>query len=147
ITISTVYLYTINKSEYLAYVPNAGDGTISIIDVSTNLLIDEIKIGESVSHGISVSIDGSKIYTGNLEDGKIFIVDVKSKEILKTIDTGSNLHGIDLTPNGKYLFATSGALQEGEEFNYINVIDTREDKIIETIKSNGKSPSHIDFTK
>ncbi len=142
-----VYMQTKNKDEYLAYVPNAGDGTISIIDISTDKLIDEIKIGNSVSHGIAVSSDGSKIYTGNLEDGKVFVVDVESKEILKTIDTGRNLHGIDITPDGKYLFTTSGDLQEGEEFNYINIIDTKEDKVIKTIQSNGKSPSHIDFTK
>lgn len=142
-----VYMEIKNKDEYLAYVPNAGDGTISIIDVSTNKLIDEIKIGNSVSHGIAVSSDGSKIYTGNLEDGKVFIVDVESKEISKSIDTGRNLHGIDITPDGNYLFTTSGDLQDGEEFNYINIIDTKEDKVIKTIQSNGKSPSHIDLTK
>lgn len=135
------------KDEYLAYVPNAGDGYISVIDISTNKVIDEIQIGEAVSHGISTSSDGSKIYTGKLRDGKILIVDVKSKEVIKTIDTGRNLHGIDITPNGKYLFATSGDLKEGEEFNFINIIDTKKDEIIKTIESNGKSPTHIDFTK
>lgn len=146
--ISLIYLYNNKKQDkYLAYVPNAEDGTISIIDVSTSKLIDEIKVGDSASHGIGVSIDGEKIYSGNLEDGKVFIIGVKSKEILKTIDTRRNLHGIDITPDGRYLFATSGDLQGGEEFNYINVIDTKEDEIIKTIKSNGKSPSHIDFTK
>ncbi|MBU5313492.1 beta-propeller fold lactonase family protein [Tissierella carlieri] len=149
VAIAILYAYPQmkNENEYLAYIPNAGDGTISIIDVSINKLIDEIKIGNSVSHGIAVSSDGSKIYTGNIEDGKVFIIDVNSKEILKTIDTGRNLHGIDITPDGKYLFTASGDLQEGEEFDYINIIDTKEDKIIKSIRSNGKSPSHIDFTK
>lgn len=147
-TIGLIYAYKSAKNEkYLAYVPNAGDGTISIIDTSTNKLIDEIKVGDSVSHGIAVSSDGDKIYTGNLEDGKVFVIDVKDKEIIKTIDTGRNLHGIDITPDGKYVFTTSGWLEEKEEFNYINVIDTNKDEIIKTIRSNGKSPSHIDFTK
>ncbi len=142
-----IYTYGSEENGYLAYVPNAGDGTISILDVSKGEVIDEIKIGDSVSHGIAMSSDGNKLYTGNLENGEVFILDVNSKKIISTIDTGRNLHGIDITPDGKYLFTTSGDLQEGKEFNYINVIDTVEDKIIKTIQSNGKSPSHIDFTK
>lgn len=136
-----------NKIDHLAYVPNAGDGTISIIDIPKNRLIDEIKVGNSVSHGIAISFDGDKIYSGNLEDGKVFVIDIKSKEIIKVIDTGRNLHGIDITPDGKYVFTTSGGLQDKEELNYINIIDTEVDELIKTIKSNGKSPSHIDFTK
>lgn len=142
-----MYTYGSKKNDYLAYVPNAGDGSISILDVSKNKLIDEIKIGDTVSHGIAISSDGKKLYTGNLENGEVFILDIKSKELIDTIDTGRNLHGIDITPDGRYLFTTSGDLQEGEEFNYINVIDTTDDKIIKIIESNGKSPSHIDFTK
>lgn len=147
--IGLTYVYDTNDTEtdYLAYVPNAGDGTISILDVPKSKLIDEIKIGDSVSHGIAISSDGKKLYTGNLENGEVFVLDVNTKEVISTINTGRNLHGIDITPDGKYLFTTSGDLQEGKEFNYINIIDTKDDKIIKTLESNGKSPSHIDFTK
>ena len=96
IAMSLVYSNTIGENEYLAYVPNAVDGSISVIDVSSSELVNEIKIGDYVSHGIAVSKDGQKIYTGNLEDGMIFIVDVKSGKTLDTIDTGRNLHGIIL---------------------------------------------------
>ena len=110
---SLVYSNTIGESKYLAYVPNAGDGSISVIDVSSSELVNEIKIGDYVSHGIAVSKDGQKIYTGNLEDGMIFIVDVKSGKTLDTIDTGRNLHGIDITPDGKYLFFHRGEDETG----------------------------------
>lgn len=149
VVIGVIHLYgqKDTKNDYLAYVPNAGDGTISIINVAEGRLIDEIKIGDSVSHGIAVSSDGKKLYTGNLENGEVFILDINSKEIISTINTGRNLHGIDITPDGRYLFTTSGDTQEGKEFNYINIIDTMNDKIIKTLESDGKSPSHIDFTK
>ncbi len=149
VVIGLIFLYSQknSKNDYLAYVPNAGEGTISIISVSENKLIDEIKIGDSVSHGIAISSDGKKLYTGNLENGEVFIVDIKSKDVIGTINTGRNLHGIDITPDGRYLFTTSGDTQVGKEFNYINIIDTVDDKIIKTLESNGKSPSHIDFTK
>lgn len=142
----SVFSIIISKEEYIAFVPNASEGTVSIIDLSSNEVIDSIEVGESVSHGIAVTDDGNKIYTGNLEDGEVFVYDGKTKDLIKKINTGRNLHGIDITPDGKYVFTTSGWTEEKEEFNYINIIDTSKDEIIKTIKSDRKSPAHIDFS-
>jgi YVTN family beta-propeller protein len=135
------------KKEVYAYIPNAGDGTISIIDVSANKSISEIDVGNSVSHGIAATIDGRKIYTGNLENGSVFIYDTKANKRIKEINVGKNVHGIDITPDGEKVLVASGDLQLDEELNYISIIDTVTDEIIFTFRSDGKSPAHIDFTK
>lgn len=147
ITVGVKLIATELNQKTYAYIPNAAEGTISVIEVGQDKSNEKIEIGDSVSHGIAATKDGRKIYTGNLENGSVFIYDTKLKSIIKEIDVGRNVHGIDITPDGKKVLVASGDLQEGEEFNYITIIDTKEDKATFTIKSEGKSPAHIDFTK
>jgi YVTN family beta-propeller protein len=64
----------------------------------------------------------------------------------KKIDTGINLHGIDITPDGRYLYLASGDLKDGEQYNHINVVDTESEEIIKEIQTPSKSPAHIDFS-
>lgn len=146
--IGTYYFINNGKDdEYLAYIPNVGDGTISTINTKNQKVENTIKIGEEVSHGISATNDGKKIYTGDLDEGKVFVYDTESKKITKTINTGKRIHGIDITPNSKYVLLASGALEVDDEYNYIQIIDTKTDEVVKTIKSDAKSPAHIDFTK
>lgn len=135
------------EKQYQAFIPNVGDGTISIINVENQELIDTIKIENEVSHGIATTSDGSRFYTGDLDKGKLFVYDVKNKSLIKTIDTGKRIHGIDITPDGKYVLLASGALEVDDKYNYIQIIDTNTNEVTKTIKSDAKSPAHIDFTK
>lgn len=141
------FMITKTADQYLAFIPNVGDGTISVINVENMELIDNIEIGEAVSHGIAATPDGSKFYTGDLDDGKLFVYDAQNKRLIKTIDTGKRIHGIDITPDGKYVLLASGELEIGDKYNYIQIIDTNIDEIVNTIISDAKSPAHIDFTK
>ncbi|MGO1712450.1 MAG: YncE family protein, partial [Senegalia sp. (in: firmicutes)] len=145
--IGTYYFINNTNDEYLAYIPNVDDGTISVFDTKNKEVQDTIKIGEKVSHGIAATNDGKKIYTGDLDEGKVFVYDTKSKKVTDTIDTGKRIHGIDITPDSKYLLLASGALEVDDNYNYIQIIDTQTDKVIKTIKTNSKSPAHIDFSK
>jgi YVTN family beta-propeller protein len=132
--------------DVIVYIPNAGDGTISVVDTKNSELIDTIKIGPTVSDGIASTPGGKKIYLGSKDGGQVLVYDTARKEIVKTIDTGRNVHGIDITPDGKFVFVASGALKVDDEFDYIQIIDTRTDEIVKVIKSGGNSPSHIDFS-
>ncbi|WP_432666046.1 cytochrome D1 domain-containing protein [Wukongibacter baidiensis] len=136
-----------SSNQYLAFIPNVGDGTVSVINVQNQELIDNIKIGKEVSHGIATTPDGSKLYTGDLDEGKLFVYDAKNNRLTKMIDTGKRIHGIDITPDGKYVLLASGETEIDDKYNYIQIIDTNTDEIVQTITSDGKSPAHIDFTK
>lgn len=134
-------------SKYLGFIPNVGDGTVSVINVDEQKVIDNIKIGKEVSHGIATTADGLKLYTGDLDKGKLFVYDVENKKLLKTIETNKRIHGIDITPDNKYVLLASGALEVDDKYNYIQIVDTNKDEIVKIIKSDSKSPAHIDFTK
>lgn len=136
-----------SNNNYLAYISNVDDGTVSIIDASNHTIVDEIKVGESVSHGIAITPDNLKLYTGDLDNGKVFVYNIKEKKLTKTIETNKRIHGIDISPDGRYVLLASGALEVDDRYNYIQYIDTETDEVIKTIKSDAKSPAHIDFTK
>lgn len=136
-----------SNNNYLAYIPNVDDGTVSIIDTSSQSVVDEIKVGEYVSHGIAITPDNLKLYTGDLDNGKVFVYNIKEKKIVKTIETSKRIHGIDISPDGRHVLLASGALEVDDKYNYIQYIDTKIDEVTKTIKTDAKSPAHIDFTK
>ncbi|WP_059172040.1 cytochrome D1 domain-containing protein [Bacillus sp. FJAT-27445] len=131
----------------LAYIPNVDDGTISVIDTQKDKVITTMKVEETLSDGIEASKDGNWVYAGNYTKGELFVIDAKNGKVMKKIKTGKNLHGIDITPDGNYLFLASGDLKEGIEFNYITVIDTKRNEIAKQIQTKSKSPAHIDFSR
>jgi YVTN family beta-propeller protein len=95
------------EKQYI-YVPNAADGTISVIDPTEDKTIDTITLGtEQASHGIALSLDGKKLYTGTGFSGKsVVVIDTNTKEKIKEIPLNEGVHGIDLSPNGKYLYVS-----------------------------------------
>lgn len=135
------------KYNYYAYLPNAGDGTVSVIDTETNEVIKKIDIGAAASDGIAVSKDGRFLYAGNAQDGDVLVVDTSTGEKIKEIKTGLNVHGIDITPDGKYVYVTSGDLKDGVQYNYVSIINTNNNEVVGQITSDWKSPSHIDFSR
>ena len=141
------YYFTQKVSEHLyAYIPNADEGSIAVVDTSTDKMIKKIKVDNQLSDGIEVSRDGKFIFAGNYTKGELIVIDAKTGRVEKKLETGKNLHGIDLTPDGKYLYLASGDFKEGEEYNYISVVETKTLKMDKEIRTNSKSPAHIDFS-
>lgn len=149
LTIGTLVLswkYLNNQQTYYAYIPNTGDGTVSVIDTKTDTVIKTIKVDNKVSDGIAASSSNNEVYTANYKEGVLNIIDGMNFKVKEKLELGRNIHGIDVSPDGKFLYITSGDLKEGKEFNYIMIYDTQKRKIIKEIESNSKSPAHISFS-
>ena len=56
-------------------------------------------VGSSPEH-VVLSGDGATLYVNNIDDGTVSVIDVKSRNVVKTIPVGSTLHGIDLSEDG-----------------------------------------------
>ena len=128
------------------YVPNAGDGTISVVDPMKEETIETISLGTSqASHGIAISIDGKKLFTGTGFDGKsLVVIDTEAQEVEKEIPFDAGVHGIDISNDGQYLYVTlMNGLGQGEGTVAIFTIDNME-KIAE-VKTGG-GPAHIAVT-
>ncbi|WP_394237387.1 beta-propeller fold lactonase family protein [Niallia oryzisoli] len=133
----------VKMQQGLIYVPNAGEGTVSVIDPNENKVVDTLTLGtKQASHGIALSLDGKKLYTGTGFEGKSLIVlDTETKETMNEVKFNEGVHGIDISADGQYLYVSlnPGLGQEGKGGLAIFKTDTME-KIAEVETDNG--PAH-----
>ncbi len=62
------------------YVSNEKDNTLSVIDTTTNKVIDTIKVGQR-PRGIVLNNDYSKLYICASDDDTVQVLDLKTKKI------------------------------------------------------------------
>jgi YVTN family beta-propeller protein len=127
------------------FVANQYADTISVIDTATHKKVNDIKVGMGVDY-ISPTMywDGKTINSPYLfasvhEGGKVFAIDWKKQEVVKEIAFGGMTHGVNLTPDGKQVWAA--VMNE----NIVPVIDVESLEVIHTIKTE-QSPIHLSFS-
>ncbi|WP_366922319.1 YncE family protein [Metallumcola ferriviriculae] len=128
--------------QYLVYVPNAGDGTVTVYDTSTQKVKQTISVGKTASHGVAVTPDNRYLYTGDLDGGNIYVVDTQTGKKVKTINVGERTHGVDISPDGKYVLVAAG--RSGGPI--LAVIDTTTNEIAQTITEGMAGPTHMSFS-
>lgn len=128
------------------YVANAGDGTISKIDINNSDPSTVIDLDyEQLSHGIAISPDETVIYTGSGFSAKsVLAIDSQSHEVLQEVKFEEGVHGIDIHPTGKYLYISLMA-GLGEEGGTLAVVDTETFETMAFIKTDD-GPAHVDVS-
>lgn len=125
------------------YVANAGEGTISVIDPTTNKEVDKIELGtKQASHGIALSPDGQTIYSGTGFEGMSLIaINATTKEVENEISFDQGVHGIDIGPDGKYVYVS---LNPGLGVNggSLAIIDTESLELVANVDT-GNGPAHV----
>jgi YVTN family beta-propeller protein len=143
--------------EHLAFSPdgryyyqgNPSSDSISVIDMQS---LTEIRRIPGLPEVLNITFlpDGSKAYAGTYGAHSVTVIDARRHEVLKKIQVGampavskldpdrylSEIKGVSnasISNDGRYLYAADGDL------GVVGVIDTREDKLIKTIKV-GKDP-------
>ncbi|EEG77976.1 YncE family protein [Dethiobacter alkaliphilus] len=130
------------EEAYKLYVPNAGEGTVSVLDSLTRQTTATINVGESVSHGLGVTPDNSLLFTGDLDGGNIYVVDTATDQIKNTISVGERVHGIDMSPDGNYVLVAAGR-NSGPSLVVINV---ELQEVVTVIQDDLVGPTHITFS-
>lgn len=125
-----------------AYVANAGDGSISVIDLASFQEVDRWNVGDEASHGLALLPDDRTLYVGTGAEGAILALDTRDGTVTRRIDGNVNAHGIDATPDGRYVFVGAGGTNDTA---HLLRIDTRDGK--ETHLNEGLDPvGHIDVS-
>ena len=89
----------------LAYVPNEKDGTISVIDTSTDKVIKKLPkkgaFGKKIQ-AVAMHPDGTKLYVVVRDKNAVSIVDLASGKQEKLVKVGDEPEGIDISPAVSY---------------------------------------------
>ncbi|PJW19680.1 hypothetical protein CV632_15060 [Geobacillus thermodenitrificans] len=79
-----------------AYVTNAADNTVSVIDTSTNTVIATIPVASP--HDIDLTPDGTHAYVTNTTTNTVSVLNTATNTVITTIPVGNAPHGIAITP-------------------------------------------------
>ncbi len=142
--------FSINNNNALTapvfYVANAGDGTISQINLEKNEAVQSLSLDtEQLSHGIAISPDETIVYYGTGFQGKsLQAFHTDTKEVVSELNYNEGIHGIDIHPTGKYLYVSLMA-GLGEEGGAISVVDTTTFDEVAVIETDD-GPAHVSVT-
>jgi YVTN family beta-propeller protein len=88
------------------YVANMGDGTVSVINTATSMVVATIPVGTN-PEGVAVSPDGSKVYVTNNGDSSVSVINTGNDAVVATITVGTNPLGVAVTPDGSKAYVAN----------------------------------------
>ena len=89
-----------------AYVTNAVDGTVSVIDTATNTVVGTIPVGANPNR-LAVTPDGTHVYVANVTGNTVSVIRTTTNTVVKTIPVGSLPDGIAVTPDGTKVYVAN----------------------------------------
>jgi len=149
----------IDPSGNIAYVNNyggpegveSGNGTtVSVVNLNTNTIIDEITVGLAPA-ALAITPNGAFVYVinyvdGNPGNGLVSVIQTSNNKVIKYIRGFSGPFAIAITPNGKYAYITNfGSNNFNPIGTTVSVVDLNLNAITATIDL-GIQPSGIAIT-
>ncbi len=118
-----------------AFVTNAEDDTVTVVDIVNRKAIGTIKVGD-YPHGLRISPDGRSIYVANVQDGTVSVIDTRSLSEIARVKVGTTPVQVGFTPDGNRVYVSL------REENKVAVIDTVKREVIAHIDV-GRSPIQV----
>jgi YVTN family beta-propeller protein len=121
-----------------AYVAISSDNTVSVYDLSTNLLVASIPVGAS-PFVPAVTPSGAFVYVANFFGASVSVIDTATETVVATIPVGSFPKGIAITPDSSTVYvAVPGT-------NVVSVISTATQSVIANVPV-GMNPGFLAVT-
>ncbi len=112
------------------YVANTLSDTVSVIDTSSDTVIDTVDVGGRPYY---VAIVGTNVYITNGASNTVSVIDANTNNIINTIPVGAYPRGIKA--HGTDLYVANYGDENYSGGDYISVIDTDTDAVVDTIIS------------
>src|SRR5882724_8400814 len=88
------------------YVTNGLDDTVSVIDVSTNSVIDTVSVGTRPLR-VAVTPNGAFIYVANGLDNTVSVISATSNSVITNVPVGVGPTTLAITPNGGFVYVVN----------------------------------------
>ncbi len=122
-----------------AYIPNYADGTVSVINTSTNKLTDLITV-ESQPYGVLINADGTRAYVTNQGTNRVSVINTQTNGVIASIPVGGKPAGMAIDQDLGYFYVTN----EGD--GTVSVISIATNTIVRVIPV-GPGPTGIVVNK
>lgn len=104
------------------YVSNAGNGTLSEVDVAGGFVARNARVGETPEH-LVIDQRGMAAYVADAEAGRAVRVDLTTGGVTESWEIGGEIHGLALSDHGGTLFVA------GKESNELVSVDLATGKL------------------
>ena len=126
-----------------AYVMNWIDQSVSVIDTSSNSVIGTINLTGSPNYA-AFNASGTRAYVTNQSGTDLWVIDTGTRAVSSSINLGTQSYGIDVTPDGAYVYVAVCGWDEDKEKEIncgVRVIDTATNTVKKKIKLPGGASS------
>jgi YVTN family beta-propeller protein len=87
------------------WVANAGDKTISVIDIAAKKVVATLPSTDSANR-LKITTDGKYAFVSDLNGTNLLIVDVASRKPYKTLTMAGHSEGLLMSPDGTHVYTT-----------------------------------------
>ena len=126
------------RAQTFAYVSNADDNTVSVVDPADGSTVATIVVGIR-PYGVAATSDGTRVYVANSLSNSVSVIDTATNAIAATIPVGAFPKGIAILPDGTKAYVAN------HSSGTVSVIDLATNTVIGTVAA-GSGPSNIAFT-
>ncbi len=102
-----------------AWVANAGDGTVSVVDLDGKRVTTTLRVDVPGANRLKFTADGKRVLISQLSAGVVTVIDTATHEVVKRIPVGHGGAGILMEPGGERAFVACSP--DG----YVAVIDLK----------------------
>jgi YVTN family beta-propeller protein len=124
-----------------AYVANESSGTVSVIELATNLVIGTVAVGSNPA-GVAVTPDAASAYVTSAASGTVSVIDIASDTVVAVVDLGYGPVGVALTPDGAFAYTAD---RFGTFTGPVSVIETASNTVVDAIDV-GNDPFGVAIT-
>ncbi len=114
-----------------AWVANAGDGTVSIVDLTQKRLTATLNVNIQSANRLKFTPDGKLVLISMLAQPDVLVLDTATHEVVKRIPIGHGAAGILMQPDGARAYVSCSP------DNYVAVIDLKTLQVVGRIDAGG----------
>ena len=86
---------TMSRDGKRVYAANGGAGSVSVIDVATNKVVGDVKVGQR-PWNMALTPDGKKLYVANGRSNSVSVIDTATRKVVKEIPVGELPWGVSI---------------------------------------------------
>jgi len=117
----------------LAYIPNSGDNTVTVIDTGTPPKAPVVIPGLLQPYGVAVAPDARKVYVTNNSSNTVTVIDAATNTVSATITVGTSPAGIAITPVRQSGSPASRIYVANSGSGTVSVIDPATNSVVNTM--------------